>query len=163
MKLYQIKNEYLMALYELSSDESLTPQIIEDSLAGIEAELKEKALSIGAYIKNCESDIEAITKYIKDMQLKRTRLTSKIESLEHYLITTMQACNQKKFEGVEFNIALRENAEHVVIDDTSKIEEKYYEEIIDRKLNKIALKTAIQNGEKIEGAHLERTISLTIK
>jgi len=161
--LYQIKNEYLQALNELENMEGLTPEMINDSLASINVRFEEKALAVAAYIKNLQSDIERMTAYRMAMAERQDRIDNKIEHLKNYLKHNMQALDKKIIKGIEFDISLRNCNSKVVIDDESRIGQEWYRREIVSKLDKEALRNALQNGQEVKGAHLEQGVSLTIK
>jgi len=56
---------------------------------------------------------------------------------------------------------VRKNPASVVVDDITKIDSKYTRQKIQIDVDKIAIKKAIQNGEKVDGAHLEQRTSLS--
>jgi hypothetical protein len=55
---------------------------------------------------------------------------------------------------------VRKNPPSVVIDDVAKIPTEFQKQKIDVTIDKVALKKAIQNGEKVDGAHIEQSEKL---
>lgn len=161
--LYQIKNEYLQALNELENMEGLTPEMIQDSLAAIDAQFEEKALAVAAYIKNLEADIERMTEYRMAMAQRQDRIDNKVEHLKNYLKFNMQALDKKKIEGTEFDISLRSTQGQIIVDDEKVIDNKYWLEKLVKNVDKKAIRTDIDAGEEVKGAHLEQGVSLMIK
>lgn len=163
LTLYQIKNEYLNALNELTQCEDLTPQIIEDSLVVLKGELQEKSLNVGAYIKNLEAKTTAMAEYEKRMYDRRKQLENQVNRLKEYLKTNMEICGITEISGDEFNLTIRKNPPHVVVDNEKEIEPMFFKREVVVKLDKTGIKDAIKNNEIVKGVHLEQSTSLVIK
>jgi hypothetical protein len=162
MQLYKIKDEYLKALDDLSADETLTPEIINDSLSLIIEDFDNKVLNIGAYIKNLEADIVLIKSYQAEMDKRKEKIENKIDKLKDYLKFNMEACKRDKIKGVEFNISLRESAGSIVVENEKSLNEKWFIIKTERNLDKISLKEALNNGEIIKGVHLRKSKYIVI-
>jgi len=71
MQLYKIAHEYEQALTTMQEDESLTPEIIEDSLAVIKDDFDTKVINISYAIKNLEAEANAIREAERNMSARR--------------------------------------------------------------------------------------------
>lgn len=161
--LYQISNEYQAALDALSSDETLTPAMIDDSLALIKEEFDKKCENVAAYIKNLEADIQAGDTYMENMAARINALEKKKEQLQEYLLQQMNFVEMKKFKTPEFNARIQITPARVVVQDESKVPEQWFIKTQITRLDKVAVKAAIEAGEVIEGVTLERGQTLIIK
>jgi hypothetical protein len=163
MKLYEIKTEYQQALHDLQQIEDVTPQLIEDSLACIQARFEDKALAVAAYIKNLESEVEQMSDYLLKMKGRIDTQENKIERLREYLKHNMVALEIKKIHGVEFDVKVRKANFSVAIDYYDDLGDEWYRKKTVKTIDKEALKAALENGMQINGVRLEQGISLTIK
>jgi hypothetical protein len=55
---------------------------------------------------------------------------------------------------------VKKNPPSVVIDDLSKVPTKFQHQKIEVTLDKVAIKNAIQAGEKVDGCHIEQSEKL---
>ena len=60
------------------------------------------------------------------------------------------------FSSNKGEMKVRKNPPSVVIDDVAKIPTEFQKQKIDVTIDKVALKKAIQGGEKVDGAHIEQ-------
>lgn len=163
--LYKIAQEYMQAYDALYSDESLSEDIIRDTLSAISSELEAKALNIAALIKNMEADAGAMKDAETAINERRKRLEKRVESMEKYLVVNLQGAGiTKPIESAEHYIALRKNPVSVHIEEGAVIPDECMRTIPEKKEpDKTLLKEAINDGKIIKGVSLVQKISLTIK
>lgn len=163
--LYKIAQEYMQAYDTLYSDESLSEDIIRDTLSAISNELGVKALNIAALIKNMRVDADAMKEAELSISERRKRLENRIENLEKYLLINLQGAGvNKPIESPEHYIALRKNPVSVQIEADAIIPDDCMRTIPEKKEpDKTLLKEAINDGKIIKGVSLVQKISLTIK
>lgn len=85
LSLYKIDEQYKQAFEELSAIEDLDPQIIEDSLCEMKADLDEKCLAVAAFIKNLDAEAKAVEDAESAMKARRTALEGKSKRMREYL------------------------------------------------------------------------------
>ena len=117
LKLYEIAQEY-MQLCEIVEDTDVDEQVFEDTLAGIEAELEEKADAYAVILANFDKEIERLTKMKKILK-------SRSDFLKRNLTNTMLLMNKKKFKTDIHSYSISKNAPSLNILDEAKIPEKY--------------------------------------
>lgn len=164
MTLYEITSDY-MQLMQMMEDPEMDPQILADTMEGIEGELEVKAESYAKVMKNLEADVAGIKAEIERLSTRKKTIENNIKRMKESLQFSMETTGKTKFKTELFSFGIRKNAPAVVMD------EQYIENVPERFLkysdptiNKTAIKEAIQNGENLEGlAHLEQSKSLTIK
>lgn len=163
--LYKIAQEYMQAYDALYSDESLSEDIIRDTLSAISSELEAKALNIAALIKNMEADAGAMKDAETAINERRKRLEKRVEAMEKYLVVNLQGAGiTKPIESPEHYIALRKNPVSVQIEEGAVIPDECMRTIPEKKEpDKTLLKEAINDGKIIKGVSLVQKISLTIK
>lgn len=164
MTLYEITSDY-MQLMQMMEDPEMNPQILADTMEGIEGELEVKAESYAKVMKNLEADVVGIKAEIDRLSERKKTIENNIKRMKESLQFSMETTGKTKFKTELFSFSVRNNAPKVVMD------EEYIENVPERflkykdpEINRTAIKEAIQGGENLEGlAHLEQSKSLTIK
>lgn len=163
LKLYEIAEEY-MQLCEIVEDTDVDEQVFEDTLAGIEAELEEKADAYAVILANLDNDTEKIDKEIERLTKMKKILKSRSDFLKRNLTNTMLLMNKKKFKTDIHSYSISKNAPSLNILDEAKIPEKYMiaqEPKLDRKA---LLSDVKANPEEFNGiAETKQTESLRIR
>lgn len=163
LKLYEIAQEY-MQLCEIVEDTDVDAQVFEDTLAGIEAELEEKADAYAVILANLDNDTEKIDKEIERLTKMKKILKSRSDFLKRNLTNTMLLMNKKKFKTDIHSYSISKNAPSLNILDEAKIPEKYMiaqEPKLDRKA---LLSDVKANPEEFNGiAETKQTESLRIR
>lgn len=163
LKLYEIAQEY-MQLCEIVEDTDVDEQVFEDILAGIEAELEEKADAYAVILANLDNDTEKIDKEIERLTKMKKILKSRSDFLKRNLTNTMLLMNKKKFKTDIHSYSISKNAPSLNILDEAKIPEKYMiaqEPKLDRKA---LLSDVKANPEEFNGiAETKQTESLRIR
>ena len=139
-----------------------------DKLMEMEADFEVKAENIACFIKELSGEAETLRKEKKNVSSRLDAKTHLIDRLKTMLVENMTAIGRKKIDMPKAKISLRNNQETAQFADEKKFISwanvnrpdllKYTPDI-----SKTAVKTALQNGEKIPGATLGRTISALIK
>lgn len=175
MKLYELTNDFAQLFDQFDEISSMDnaeefKQAWFDTLSGIEEEFEVKAENIGAYIK----ELTAAAKYLKaeeEVLSKRRRAKEKqAEWLKKYLLESMQDIGRTKIDRPMAVLSIRTNPESVRFDDENAFitlcQRNGSDDYLRYKapeINRSAVKEALQAGQKIEGASLIRTQTVTIK
>lgn len=176
MKLYELTTDFAQLfdrfdeISKLDGDAEEYKQAWFDTLSGIEEEFEVKAENIGAYIK----ELTAAAKYLKaeeEVLSKRRKAKEKqAEWLKKYLLESMQAIGRTKIDRPMAVLSIRTNPESVRFDDENAFitlcQRNGSDDYLRYKapeINRSAVKEALQAGQKIEGASLIRTQTVTIK
>lgn len=166
MKLYELTAQY-RALEALEGSEDIPPEVIRDTLEGLEGELQAKATNVGLFIRNLESTADAIDEAAETMRLRGKRLRDRAQSLQQYLLLNMQATGITKVESPFFTLQVKKNPPTVIIDSENLIPAKYMrtpepppppKAVPDKE----AIKKAIKTGVEVPGAHTEQFDRLEI-
>ena len=139
-----------------------------DKLMEMEADFEVKAENIACFIKELSGEAETLRKEKKSVSSRLDAKTHLIDRLKTMLIENMTAIGRKKIDMPKAKISLRNNQETAQFVHEKEFISwanmnrpdllKYTPEI-----NRTAVKNALQNGEKIPGATLGRTVSALIK
>ena len=164
MTIYEITSDYLQ-LMQMMEDPELDPQILSDTMEGIEGELEVKAESYAKVMKNLEADVAGIKAEIDRLSTRKKTIENNIKRMKEALQFSMETTGKTKFKTELFSFGIRKNAPAVVMDEPyiENVPERFLK-YSDPTINRTAIKEAIQNGENLEGlAHLESKNSLSIR
>ena len=157
--MYSMTHEFQI-LTEMLEDETAPQDEIGKALIALQSDIVTKAENGMAYMAKLEEVIagakaekKRIDAFIKAMESRKKR----IEGAYIYALKTLGTDAILTNKG---EMKVRKNPPSVVIDDVAKIPTEFQKEKIDVTIDKVALKKAIQNGEKVDGAHIEQNEKL---
>jgi hypothetical protein len=157
--LYKMTSEFQI-LTEMLEDETAPQDEIGKALIALQSDIVTKAENGMAYMAKLEEVIagakaekKRIDAFIKAMESRKKR----IEGAYIYALKTLGTDAILTNKG---EMKVRKNPPSVVIDDVAKIPTEFQKQKIDVTIDKVALKKAIQNGEKVDGAHIEQNEKL---
>ena len=165
MTLYEI-NESIKAVLDAMSLEQDENGEIDDSyifeLDRLQEQRDEKLEAIGCYIKNLDAEAEAIKEEMDALKARYSQKVAKSERLEEYLKNDLLEHETMKFETPKVAFSFRKSTQ-VSIKDERMIPFEYGENVTEFKINKKAIKQAIQDGKEVPGAELVTYQNLQIK
>ena len=139
-----------------------------EKLMELECDFEIKAENIACYIKSLDGEIEMLEKEKRNISARLKAKNNLVDRLKTLLIESMQEIGRTKIDRPKARISLRKNAESAQF-----ISEKAFirwagenrQDLLRYKpeINKTEVKNALQNGEDIPGATLNRTTSAVIK
>ena len=127
-----------------------------DTLEAVIGQFEAKAQSVAAYILNREAEIGLLEEHIKTMQGKLKTLKNRNGSLKEYMHRQMTAAGitEIKADNGTFSAKIVKNPPSVDVYDITLLDPAYIREKISYEPDKTAIKSALQNGENIQGARL---------
>lgn len=162
--LYEIAAEYRAAAEQLA-DLDLPPEVVADTLEGMSGDLQTKAQNVAMFIQSLESTAAGIKEAEARMADRRKAIENRADRVRDYLLMNLQTCGISKIECPWFKIAVRQNPASVVIDDAGAIPSDLYvyPDPPAPYPDKMAIKSAIESGQDVPGARLNRGVRLEIK
>lgn len=162
--LYELATD-LKKLQEIEFEEINEQEQVEEIKEIIKYEIENKSSNMISLIRNIDSDIDVIDNEIERLQKMKKSKENKVNNIKKYIKICLEESGIKSVETPLGSMKIRNNAPKVIVDDLEKIDNKYIliETTTTLKVDKKAIKESIYNGETIEGCHLERGTSLTIK
>ena len=159
--LYELTNEY-MALLEMAEDPDIDPQAFADTLEALGGDLEMKADGYARVMKELEGRAATMRFESKRLENGYKTIERNIDRMKHALLDSMIATGKRKFKTDLFSFFIRDNPASVVIDHATCIPPEF---LIpqDPKIDKKAIKAAIDRGDDITFAHLEQGESLIIR
>lgn len=166
MNLYEIDTAINTLLEDGYDNECINPETGEfieerviERLEELSIARSEKIESVACFIKNLAAQSAAIKREEVHLAERRNVIDNRIEGLKKYLSSSL---NGEKYNGIRAAISWRKSAQ-LIIDDADKIPSEYVTEQLSVSVDKNAIKAAIRNGEKIDGAHIENRLNIQIR
>jgi len=164
LSLYQISSIYLEAMDILTDPEMELPaEAITDTLEGLGGEMEEKAINVAKFMRNIEATANAIKEAETAMAKRRKALENRASWMKDYLKGSMEHTGIIKIECPYFKLSIQKNPAAVNIINEDTIPDKFKEQVITWKVDKTAIKKAIQSGKTIPGAKLLNGTRLAIR
>lgn len=164
MRLFEISAQY-RALQALEDAEDIPPEVIADTLESLEGDFKDKSEAVAKFILSLEAAAAAKADAAQKMATRANRLQKRADSIRQYLLLQFMVIDKKKIETDELVIARRNNPEAVFVTDETKVPESFWvqPEPPPKRIDKMALKTALQAGTAIEGCYLDKGERIDIR
>lgn len=163
-KLYDLANNYQTTLDNLCDEE--TGEIDEQQLEAlntISQDVKEKGIAIATYLRNIDADKEALDNECRRLSARKAQLARRIEWLNIYLKTNMEACAIQEISCPLFSIKLRKNNPSVNVVDEALVPAEYMRQKTTESLDKIQILSDLKNGVFIPGVELKQGTRLEIR
>lgn len=150
-----------MAIIEKCIDADTGEIVNEELLNQLEIERDKKILNIGRWIKNLESDADALKAQEKAFKERRESAERKVESLKRYLGAYL---NGQKWDAEDLSVSISfRKSEQVIVSDESKVPFEFIKTKTETSIDKAGLKKAIKDGKTFEGIAIESKNNIQIK
>lgn len=165
--LYAISDE-IMQLMEAADAGDIPEEAFADTLECLEMEFDDKVDELVSYLKDLAARSAAIQAEEKNLAERRKIIERKYDRIKTYVADAMLSAGVNKFESARNRITFR-RSEGTIIDDEAGFIAWAMTDRDDLltypapKINLTAVKKAIQNGEKIDGARVEEKQNMQIK
>lgn len=160
--LYELTEDFQLVL-QMAEDPDIDPEVIKDTLEGIEGAIEDKADGYSKVLASILSEINTIKAEEVRLQKRRKHLESRYTLLKDNLKASLEACGKYKFKTALFSYNIRNNPAHVVLDcevlDLPKELIKYAAPQADL----AGIKSILDGGAEFPFAHLEQSKSLVIR
>lgn len=163
-KLYALANDYQTTLDNLCDEE--TGEINETALENLNAiseDVKEKGVAIATYLRNINADKEALDMECQRLNARKVQLARRIEWLNVYLKTNMEACSISEISCPLFSIKIRKNNPSVNVTDESLLPKEYIKTKTTESIDKAQILADLKSGQIIPGAELKQGTRLDIR
>jgi hypothetical protein len=164
LTLYQLSDSYRQALEALTDpDAHLPAEAVNDTLEALAGELEDKAVNVAKFLRNMETTAEAIKAAEADMAKRRKALENRVQWLKDYLKNNMEHSGITAIESPYFKLSIQSNPPAVDVFDENLVPAEFKEPVVNWKVDKTAIKKAIQAGQYVPGAGLTNGMRLVIK
>lgn len=164
LTLFDLSNQ-LQSLATLADTEDLPAELIADTLEALEGSFDDKAIQVARFILSLEANAEAVKSAAKAQTERAARIQKRADSLTAYLAFHCQALQRRRIESPDVVLTLRKNPPAVIITDEHAIPEQFWvqPEPPPKRIDKKAIKAAIDAGERVDGAFVEASERLDIR
>lgn len=154
--LYEIMSE--IENFDYHFDEETGEMLNATQLDELEIAKNEKIENCCLFVKNLLADAEAYKREKEAFAEKQKRAEKKAEGIKEYVAYCLQG---EAYKSDRVQVSYRKSVS-VAIDDISKVGEEYLKFAIPT-VDKVKVKKMLQNGELVEGCHLEEKQNMSIK
>jgi hypothetical protein len=163
MRLFELTAQF-KALEALEFSDELPAEVIADTLEALEGDFEVKAVAVAKFVLTLEAEADAIAGAAAAMKLRAERVQRRSESIRAYLQFQMQALAKMRIDTPELVIKRVVNPPAVQVTDEDAIPDQFWvqPEPPPERIDKKALKAALQAGEQVAGAYLEAGERLAI-
>lgn len=164
MKLYEIDSAILEVIENDFSFDDETGEVFftVDDLNALDMARNEKLEGCILFIKNCESEANAIKAEITALQARMKRKQAAADRLREYVLYSMESMHDKTFETAKAYARVG-YYQRVDVEDMDALPVEYVREKVTTSPDKTAIKKAIKAGAEVKGARLVSYPSLTVK
>mgnify|MGYP000375909576 CR=1 FL=1 len=154
MKLYEL-TEQMQGLQALIDDGELDPEILQDTMDGLQTDLMAKGKDVLLFMANLDGDIKAFDAEIKRMTARKKTLVNNHNWLKEYLRHNMADCGITKIESPVFTATLRKAGKVVEITSEKELPTEYQELVpATWKILKAKIAKDLKAGIEIPGARV---------
>lgn len=160
--LYDITGR-MLALVAMADDEDIEPEVLKDTLEGIEGEYDDKIEGYCKMIKNLEADMKAFDEEAKRLKAKKEKLAKNIERMKQTMFESLKLMNKTSAGGKVLKASIQKNGGVLpIVFDADAVPFEFQKVKVEP--NNEAIREALDAGVKLDFAHYgERGESLRIK
>ena len=159
MNLYEITAEQKALINKIELLEGEITEEIENALIINENQLQSKSIAYLSVIKNKENFNSLVDEEIKRLQAIKKTNTNLVNRLKDNLLNAVNLFGDFQVGTNKFGIRKSSTLE---VEDTNSLPEKYKVIKVSETADKMALKSALKNGEEIKGVYLQEHKNLKI-
>lgn len=161
MNLYELEGNLLHVVELANSAKPEDQQLFADTIESLQDSIADKAIGYGKVINQLVADEKQLADKIKHDQERKRVLSNNISRLKLALQHGMETAGKDKIKDIDLSIWIQNNPVSVAVTDDKLIPGEFTE--VEKKLNKAAIKQALNDGEEVPGAKLVQTRSIRIK
>ena len=157
LKLYEFPNEYQEAM-EIEDETKRIKRMDE-----LQLQANTKIDNITKFIRNLEGNVEIVNNEILRLENLKSQLENKKEWLKKYVLFFMEMNSITKIKTDLFSISIAKNPPAIIITDEEKIPAEFKRTKTITEVDKVLIKSVIQDGMSVAGAELKQGTHLVIK
>jgi len=157
VRLFELASQYRELEALVDSDE-VPAEVILDTLEGIKGEFEDKAVAVAQMVLTLKAQSEAVAAVAKAQAERAARIEKRMESLKHYLLLQLQVVGRERIETDELVIRRQNNPPSVYVTNEYAVPKEYWVQppAPPPRIDKLAIKEAIEAGAEVEGCFLEK-------
>jgi len=155
-EIYKI-DQSIREVLDIQEDACLPESDVKDMLDMLKMDKEDLIEQVGLEYKNLEAQVVVLKDEMHSLKDRKEDAEDRMRKLKDILTEWLDG---KKFETGKVKVTFRK-AEETIIDDFENLSDEFVR--IKYEPDKTAIKKAIKEGVKVEGAHIETKKSCTIK
>lgn len=132
----------------------------DEAFEALEMERKDKLEAVALYVKNCESDAQAIKEEERSLAERRKVLENRAQRMRDYVQRSMETFGDDRLETPRVALSFRRSSV-VELDEGVELPERFLRVKVEA--DKTAIKAAIKSGEHVDGARIVERRTLQVK
>ncbi|WP_447869885.1 siphovirus Gp157 family protein [Serratia fonticola] len=150
-----LASDYAKLQQLVETSDELTPEMIADTLEGIEGALGDKLDATFAYVRNLEGLAKTVDEEVKRLADRKKSFENRAKSIRQYVLMCLLASGQDKLKTTTNTFTAAKGRASVVIDNVDLLPDDLVAVQTLVAPDKKAIKEAIENGVDVKGAHIE--------
>ncbi|EPF2604256.1 TPA: siphovirus Gp157 family protein [Yersinia enterocolitica] len=139
----------------VESSEELTPEMIADTLEGLEGALADKLDATYVFVRNLECQAKTCDEEAKRLADRKRSFENRAKSIKQYVLNCLLAADKNTLKTPYNTFTARKGVASVVIDNEDLLPSELVTVQTTVAPDKKAIKEAIENGVDVKGAHIE--------
>ena len=151
MTLYELTEEY-KELLDMLMDPDVDPQVVADTLEGVEGDIEHKAEGYGAVMCELNAKRAQIKKEVERLDAWADVLSNNINRMNNALISAMDAVGKKKIETDHFRFSIVGNGGKRPMRLTGEVPEEYM--WMKPEIDTAKIRRDLEDGKELSFAYL---------
>ncbi|TKI02565.1 siphovirus Gp157 family protein [Martelella alba] len=139
----------------IESGTELTPEMIADTLEGIEGALGDKLDATFSFVRNIEGLAKTCDEEAKRLADRKKSFETQAKNIRQYILNCLIAAGKDSLKTTYNTFSAAKGRASVIIDDESKLPDELVSTTVVTAPDKKAILEAIEGGVDILGAHIE--------
>ncbi|MFP1727986.1 siphovirus Gp157 family protein [Lonsdalea quercina] len=150
----------MTALYEIANDfakltnSDMDPEMIADTLEGIEWAMEAKVEQILAICKNELAYVDALKDESRSLSERAKATESRVAKMKEYVASSLEAAGKKSLKAGVHQVTVIAPSKSVKITDESALPSEFVDYVTLIKADKLAIKKQLEAGIDVPGAHI---------
>ena len=164
MNLYQLSASYQRLMASILEADELTPEVLSE-IEFAHDSLEKKILNYTSIVKTLESEAEAISYRVDEMERRQNKLLEKASKMREAIKSEMLSCNRDKIENEYHSVKTRLNPCKVEFSDRNLLPPRFIKEKITttNEPDKVLILEELKRDKHVPGAYMTRSSRLEIK
>ena len=157
--------EDLRQLYEMATDPEVDPEVLMDTIEGVEGEFELKADGYAKVMAQLNGDALSLDAEIKRLQKRKKVMENSSARIKESLENAMRLTNKTKFKTEFFTFSIQKNPPSLKIKEDVDLDLVPPEFLVftDPAIDKAKVKNAIKAGQTFDWAEMTQTDGLRIR
>lgn len=157
--LYKIEKDYIELIKQVEEAEGEITEEINEQLEINESQLQSKSIAYLSVIKEKESFTMLIDEEIKRLQALKKKNDNLVKNLKNRLLNAVNLFGTFEIGFTKFG---SRKSESVIIEDVNELPNEFKVKKLSIQADKMAIKKALKNGQKVKGCSIQVNNNLKI-